>query len=71
MTVTCRTAGCENAGIAIEIADTWTDIDGSTRPVEVVQCGVCLEWIIAPIEPPEQEDTMQEPDSSESVTEPA
>lgn len=52
MTVTCRTAGCGNEGIAIEIADTWLDRDGTVHPVTVVQCGVCFEWIIPPVEPP-------------------
>lgn len=51
MTVTCRTAGCGNEGIPLEIADTWTDTDGVEQPVAVVQCGVCLGWIIPPEEP--------------------
>ena len=52
MTVTCTTTGCENENVAIEIADTWTDLDGSVHPVAVVMCGACREWIIPPVEPP-------------------
>lgn len=51
MTVTCETEGCGNEGIPLEIADTWTDTEGVQQPVAVVQCGVCLGWIIPPVEP--------------------
>lgn len=51
MTVTCQTEGCGNQGIPIVIANTWTDTDGVEQPVAVVQCGVCLGWIIPPEEP--------------------
>lgn len=50
MNVTCCTEGCENEGIEITIANTWTDLDGTEQPVEAVQCGVCFEWIVKPAE---------------------
>ncbi|AYD86263.1 hypothetical protein JTF60_gp17 [Microbacterium phage Efeko] len=43
-TVVCETAGCENVGISIEVAD---------DPNGAVVCGPCGRWIIAP--PTEQE----------------
>lgn len=52
MIVTCQTPGCENQGIPLEIADTWTDQDGTQNPVTVVQCGPCHQWIIPPPEDP-------------------
>lgn len=52
MIVTCQTRGCDNENISIEIADRWTAPDGSEKPVTVVQCGVCLGWILPP---PEEE----------------
>lgn len=48
MNVTCTTPGCENEGIALEIADHWQDLDGTLHPVTVVQCGPCRQWIIPP-----------------------
>ncbi|WP_136057233.1 hypothetical protein [Microbacterium sp. K24] len=71
MTVICETAGCENEGIAIEIADTWSDLEGNSHPVEVVQCGACFEWIIAPVEPPALEQTEEDTMSEISEQEPS
>lgn len=46
-TVTCRTAGCENENVGIEVAD---------DPASPVQCGPCGQWIIPPEEPEEPEE---------------
>lgn len=46
MTVTCETENCENQGIPIEIADTWTGTDGEQHQVTSVMCGACEQWII-------------------------
>lgn len=48
MTVTCLTSGCENEGIALQVPSTTTDPDGTIRPVAIVQCGPCQQWIIPP-----------------------
>lgn len=40
-TVVCETAGCENAGIEIDVAD---------DPHAAVICGPCGQWIIPPRE---------------------
>ena len=63
MIVACETQGCENEGIQIEIADTWTDTEGTQQPVTVVQCGVCLGWILPPpIAEQSADETEESPD---------
>lgn len=67
MTVTCETVGCGNSGAPIEIPDVWPDLDGELYPVEVVGCGVCGGWIIAPAEPepepePDEQTALEQPE---------
>jgi hypothetical protein len=40
-TVTCRTDGCGNEGIGLDVATTWTDEEGTEHAVATVVCGVC------------------------------
>jgi hypothetical protein len=40
-TVTCRTAGCENNGIQIELDLTFRDDQGVVHQVDTVICGAC------------------------------
>jgi hypothetical protein len=41
-TVTCRTEGCANADIPIDLTLTYVDDGtGETRTVDSVACGVC------------------------------
>lgn len=40
--VTCHTAGCTNAGVAIDVNTTYPDPEtGDPVPVDAVVCGVC------------------------------
>ena len=44
-TVVCRTEGCGNQGIPIEITTQWVDEFGETQHVDAVACGVCGQTI--------------------------
>jgi hypothetical protein len=44
-TVTCRTEGCGNKDIPIELQLTVTDADGTVRQIMSVICGVCSQPI--------------------------
>lgn len=51
-TVTCPTDGCANEGIPIDISTHYVnEDDGTTQPVDAVQCGVCGADITATEEP--------------------
>ena len=39
--VTCRTEGCGNADIPIELTLVWTDEGGQEHSIDQVTCGVC------------------------------
>ena len=50
--VTCRTEGCENQDLSIEIPSTSINpITGEVIPVVLVQCGPCGHQILA-VDPP-------------------
>lgn len=41
-TVTCRTEGCGNANIPLDLPLIWEDPDtGESMPLDAVMCGVC------------------------------
>lgn len=49
-TATCRTDGCDNGGIPLDVVTSWDDDEG-THYVGAVVCGVCGQQI-TDLDPP-------------------
>jgi hypothetical protein len=50
-TATCRTDGCENEDVPLEVTTEFQDVDGNTAYVSSVVCGGCGQEI-GDVEPP-------------------